>query len=377
MGLRLNDNIVSDISLKNKTESSSFLKAEIVLFNNFGDKKKEIFYSDLDTLLSAGVDLKLALEIIIEEQEKKQEKKLYENIYNDLVVGVSLSESLNKSGKFSSYEIFSVSIGEESNNLVPVLKELSRHYKEKIELKKQIISVLSYPLFVLLITIGIVYFMLGSVVPMFKGVFKQFGSELPKLTQNIIYISENFSLYILIFSVLVSAITLFIFQFKKEIWFRKFFSSITLKIPYINKLVSKVYLARMIQSMYLLLVTKTPMVKTLDLTEKMVGFYPLELAINNIRSNVEKGESLNAIMKRHSIFPSRLVSLIKVGEEVNKLDEMLMKISEQYREELKHETNIIGKIMEPLILLIIGSVVGVILVAMYMPMFNLSNMISQ
>ncbi len=353
------------------------LSKEISLKKAFGDKKKERFYSDLSILLNSGIDLKSALEIIIEEQEKPKEKDFYEIIYKKIVVGSSFADSLKESGKISDYEYFSISIGEESNRLIEILSELTLFFKERIELRKQIVSVLSYPFFVLVITIGIVYFMLNSVVPMFADVFKQFGSELPDLTKKIIYLSENFTFYGLIFFGIIAITSLFINYQKDKLWFRKAISSLLLRVPIVKGIISKIYLTRFVQSMHLLLISRTQLVKSLELTGKMIRFLPLEIAIQDMREKVTKGSSLHSVMKSHTIFPKRLISLVKVGEEVNSLDNMLAKVAKQYAEELKYETSLIGKIIEPLILLIIGAVVGVILVAMYLPMFNLSNLMAQ
>lgn len=347
------------------------------LGNQFGNKKKERFYMDVRTLLMAGVDLKTVMELVIEEQEKEQHRKIYEGIYQNILKGKSLSESLKESGKFSEYEYFSIEIGEESNRLNEVLFELMNYYADQAALKKQITSVLSYPIFVFVITIGLVYFMMTSVVPMFADVFKQFGSELPSLTLKVIYISENFPFFFIIFTVIVIAILLFVRSQKEQDWFRKSTSQIFLKIPKVGELIRVVYLARFTQAMHLLLAAKTPLVKSIELTQKMVKFYPLQVALEQVKEDIRLGKSMHEGMAKFEIFPKRMLSLIKVGEQVNQLENMLGKLSQQYNEELKYQTTIIGKIMEPLILLIIGTIVGVILVAMYMPMFNLSNVMAQ
>lgn len=362
-----------------KTEAKpNFFNRDIQLFGSkFGDKKKERFYMDLRTLLLAGVDLKSALEIIIEEQEKATDTAIFNRIYDDVLKGKSLSEGLKNSGKFSDYEYFSIEIGEESNRLNEVLAELMKYYADQAALKKQITAVLSYPLFVFAITIALVYFMMTSVVPMFADVFKQFGSELPSLTLKVIYFSENFPFFLLVFLGIVAAIYLFIRSQKEQEWFRKSTSSFFLKIPKVGALISVIYLARFTQSLHLLLAAKTPLVKSLELTQKMVKFYPLQTALEQIKEDIRMGKTMHEGMSKFSIFPKRMLSLIKVGEQVNQLETMLEKLATQYNEELKYQTTIIGKIMEPLILLIIGTIVGVILVAMYMPMFNLSNLMTQ
>lgn len=361
-----------------KPKEVPFYKKDIQLFGKkFGNKKKERFYMDLRTLMMAGVDLKSAFEIIIEEQEKEGERIIYEGIYNEIIKGKSLHEGLKSSGKFSEYEHYSIAIGEESNRLNEVLLELMNYYNDQANLKKQITSVLSYPLFVLVITIGLVYFMMTSVVPMFAGVFNQFGSELPALTQKVIYFSENFPFFFMIFGGIVAAIIIFVRTQRDQEYFRKWTSTIFLRIPKVGQLIRVIYLARFTQSMHLLLAAKTPLVKSLELTQKMVRFYPLEVALEQVKEDIRTGKSMHEGMAGFSIFPKRMISLIKVGEQVNQMETMLAKLSSQYNEELKYQTTIIGKVMEPMILLIIGSIVGLILVAMYMPMFNLSNIMVQ
>ncbi len=388
MSFKLNQNTVTVSSSKTENRSNektrsdvgkkeNIFNRDIQLFSSFNDKKKERFYMDLRILLMAGIDLKTALELIIEEQPKEKDKVFFKTICDDVIKGKSLAESLKTSGKFSEYEYFSIEIGEESNRLNEVLEELMNYYADQAALKKQIMSVLSYPAFVFVITIGLVYFMLTSVVPMFADVFKQFGSELPQLTLKVIAISENFPFYALIGTIVIIGIGLFVYWQKNEVWFRQSTSAFFLKIPKVGQLIKLVYLARFTQAMHLLLASKTPLVRSLELTERMIKFYPLQQAIKQMREDITKGKSLHTGMSAFSIFPKRMLSLIKVGEEVNQLEVMLGKLSKQYNEELKYQTNIIGKIMEPLILLIIGCIVGVILVAMYMPMFNLSNLMAQ
>ena len=236
-------------------------------------------------------------------------------------------------------------------------------------------SVMSYPIFVLIATIGIVYFLLTSLVPIFAKIYKQFDSELPSLTQTIVYISENMLYFVGIGLAILIGIIIFIYTQKQKIWFRKITSTIALKIPVLGNYVKKVHITRLTSSLQLLLSANTPLVKSLDLTKKMNSFYPLDAILDDLIKQVTKGKSLNEVMKTHSFFPRRFISLVKVGEETNELDTMLLKLSEQYYDELEHQTKIISKIMEPLMLLIIGGFVGVILIAIYLPLFNLSNII--
>jgi type IV pilus assembly protein PilC len=377
MSFKLEQNITVPAKEQKVEKNTNFFTRDIQLFNKFGDKKKERFYMDLRVLLVAGIDLKSALEIIIEEQPKEKDKEIFEEIYQGVVKGRSLADSLKQTQKFSEYEYYSIEIGEESNRLNEVLQELTKYYADQTELKKQVKSVLSYPAFVFSITLGLVYFMMTNVVPMFADVFRQFGSELPTLTKKIIHISNNFPFYLMIMAAVIICIGLFIYTQKEKDWYRNATSSLVLRIPKVGQMVQLVYLSRFTQTLHLLLASKTPLVRSLELTEKMVKFYPLQQAIDRMKTDITMGKSLHSGMSDFKVFPKRMISLVKVGEEVNQLEVMLKKLSEQYNEELKHQTKIIGKIMEPLIILIIGLFVGLILVAMYMPMFNLSNIMAQ
>ena len=328
-------------------------------------------------LLVAGVDLKSAIEIIIDEQHKDKEKVLFEKVHTDILKGRSLADSLKSTGKFSDYEYFSIKIGEETNRLIEVLDELMKYYADQAELKKQIIGVLTYPVFVFAITLGLVYFMMTSVVPMFSDVFRQFGADLPPLTKKIVYISNNFPTYALVFFTVTLGTILLMYSQRNQEWFRSSMSALVLKIPKVGALIRLVYLARFTQSMQLLLSSKTPLVRSLELTAQMIRFYPIQKALEQMVEDIKKGKTLHEGMSQFKIFPKRMLSLVKVGEEVNQLEMILDRLSDQYREDLKHQTKIIGKLMEPIIILIIGGIVGVILVAMYLPMFNLSNVMVQ
>ena len=150
---------------------------------------------------------------------------------------------------------------------------------------------------------------------------------------------------------------------------------ILIRIPFFGKLIKKIYITRFCQSLSLLLSAKTPLVTSLDLVQRMISFYPLESSLDMIKKEVTKGTLFSKALAKHSIYDFKLVSLVDVAEQVNKLDDMFERLSKQYDEEVQHQTKMIGVIMEPLIIVIIGLVVGTVLIAMYSPMFDLSKII--
>lgn len=340
------------------------------------DKKKEIFYRELGMLLKSGVDFKKALEILSHQSSNSFEKEIIIQIKDKVVEGRSIYESMLETNQFSPYEYYSIQIGEETRKLEEVLGELQKYFNRKIQMKRQIISVLTYPTIVMLVTVLVLYFMLNKVVPMFSSVFRQFGSELPKSTQIIIKLSNHSgTLFMLLFGAVIALVVMH-YLLKEKDDYRAFTTKLILKIPYFGNLVRKIYISRFCQSMNLLITSKTTLINSLSLTAKMIGFYPIEVAITEIKEDITRGISLSDSLKKHPVFENKMVSMVEVAEQVNQLDTMFERLTEQYNEEISHQTKMIGVILEPMIIIVIGVIVGVIMISMYAPMFDLSKIIN-
>jgi type IV pilus assembly protein PilC len=351
-----------------------FLNRDIRLFSaSWNDKKKERFYHELQVLLIAGIDIRTALELIEAEAEKKEEKILYRQIVDAIVSGSTLPDAIEKTGKFSAYEYFSLRIGEESGRMNEVLKDLASYYSKKIKQKRKVKSALSYPMVVMAVAFGAVWFMLRFVVPMFADMLGRFHTELPAITQWIIQASESLGKYGPWILLLLLATGLFFYSQREQNWFRNYSSAFILRLPYFGKLCQKIYLERFCHAMNLLLASRTPLIRALELVQKMAGFYPIEESLTTIREEIMRGKSLNECLSRFSVYNKRMVSLIRVAEEVNQLDKMFARLSEQYSEEIEHETSVIGTVIEPVMIIFLGLMVAVILVALYLPMFKLGS----
>ena len=361
---------------KSQAALSSVLDREIRLpGQGWSDKKKERFYGEMHTLLLAGVDLRSAIDLLAQEQTKKFEQEFYTQLLESIVSGRSLSASLEESGNFGPYEYFSIQIGEESGRLLEILKELQTYYAKKNKLKRQMVSVLTYPVFVLSVSVGVIWFMLTYIVPMFSDVFKRFDAELPELTQLVLSLSKNMGVYMPWIGLSILAVILFLISQRRKTWLRKA-SSVTLRyIPFFGPLVNKVFVARFCQSMHLLIAARTPLVDALGMVGRMISFYPLEIACAKMQADLSQGESLSSSMRQFTVFDTRLISLLKVAEEVNQLDMMFGKLAHQYSEDVEHKTGLMGSILEPLMIVFIALFVGLILVAMYLPLFQLSTTI--
>ncbi|MBS1635863.1 MAG: type II secretion system F family protein [Bacteroidetes bacterium] len=354
----------------------ALLNKDIQLFGGgFNDKKKERFYSELTILFSSGLDIKTILELIEAEQKKEKEKELFRTIKNDVLKGSTLSDALRSTGKFTDYEYHSVKIGEETGKLTEVLVELCDYFNRKIKQKRQIVSALTYPVIVVSFAFLITIMMLKYLVPLFGDIFARFNAELPTLTKYTIKASNvvnQYALYVLLFFALIG---FFIYRNKQKPWFRKHASRLLLRLPIVGSFIQKVYITRFCQTMGLLISARTNLIDALQLTKNMLSFYPIEETIGPITEQIMKGKPFYVCLQQFPIYNHRMVSLIKVAEEVNQLDTMFSRLAKQYSDEIDHESKVISNLLEPFIIIFLGVVVSTILISMYLPLFQLSTVI--
>ncbi|GEM68746.1 general secretion pathway protein GspF [Sphingobacterium mizutaii NBRC 14946 = DSM 11724] len=357
-----------------KFDLLEFLNRDISFGNKqLSDKKKEEFYLEFSTLLLSGIDIRTAFDLILVDQKNKKGRSVFEHIQEDVIAGFSLSEAIYKSNKFSSYEVHSIKIGEETGKIGDILQELALYFKSRISQRRKIVSAITYPLIVLLTSFGAVFFMLKFVVPMFADVFKKFGRELPWVTQFILNISELIDATFYLNILVIASIIFILYYSQNKLWFRKWSSWIILRIPFVNEIVKKIHLARFANTMRLLISTNIPLIQAIQLLQQMTEFYPIQISLDKIEQSILHGQSLHSSLEMFDFYPKKMIQLIKVGEEVNRLDFFFEKISHQYTEEIEYKTSTISTVMEPLIIIFLGLVVGLILVAMYLPMFQMSN----
>lgn len=367
---------------KSKKGSSSFdidalLKKEITFFgSSFSDKHKEAFYTELDVLLEAGLELKDALDLLGAEQKKESHQQLFTNITEELVVGKNLSDAIKNQKHFSEYEYYSLQIGEKTGTLQKVAKELGKFYQRKNEQRRAVINALSYPIIVIFTAVLVLVFMLRFVVPMFADIFKQNKVELPWITKQIIHFSDGFASYYWIGLVIILFAVAFRNFFKQQEWYQKISSTILLKTPFVGDFVRKVKIAQFTQAISLLISAKVPLLNGIQLTKKMIKFYPLQKALENVEQDILLGKSLHQSIGSKSIFDAKMGSLIKVAEETNKVETIFNRLTYQYTQEIDYKSKMISATIEPLIILVLGTIVAVILIAMYLPMFKLSTVIS-
>jgi len=356
-----------------KVSTTNWLNKDISFGASFTNTKKQLFYEELSVLMGSGMDIKTSFELLEEEQEKEKDKVLIRKIREDIIAGRSLSQAVQASGYFSPYEYFSIQIGEETGKTTQVLEDLGIYYQRLIKQRRQLVSALTYPCIVLMTAFGAIFFMLNFMVPMFSEIFKRFKGELPAITKAIIVMSDFLRSYWLLGFMATVGIVIFFMLNRKQEWYRKYYAKIILKTPVVGPIFHKLYLARFCNSMHLLLSSRVDMVRAIAMVRLMIDFYPIEKALEEIEPKIVNGASLFTCLSEYKIFDRRMVYLIKVGEEVNKVDRFLDQLHKQYAEDAEHKSALIGSLIEPVMIVLLGIIVGVILIAMYLPLFQLGN----
>lgn len=376
MGFQLN-NIQTTSAKKTKSSNKeSFLKKEINLFGSaFSNKTKEDFYTELGLLLKAGISLKDALDLVENAQKKKQQKAILQSISEEILMGSSLSESLKPKKEFTEYEYYSIKIGEETGTLQQVAEQLGAFYSRKNEQRRNIISALTYPTIILSTAVLVVAFMLSYVVPMFQDIFKQQGVDLPKITEFIIAVSEFFKSYGWLFLLIITLLIASRGLLNKKLWYRRLKDKFILKLPYIGNFIKTIYLSQFTQAVSLLTASKVPLVNSIQLVKKMIGFMPLQDALEVVESDILQGKSLSESLNKHNLFDDKMVALVKVAEETNQNEFIFQRLNSQYTTQVQQKSKLLSTALEPFIIMVVGVLVGVILIAMYLPMFRLSSVL--
>lgn len=359
-----------------KKSGESWLTKDIAILPfKVNEKRKEYFYSQLDLLIRSGFDLRSSLELLIEEATGKW-KEVVKEVYKKVVEGKLLSEVLSENKHFTSYEFESLKIGEESGIIEDIFRELGLFYQRKIELRRKFIGVMLYPVIVLLVSFAVVYFMLNVVVPMFEDMFQRFDSELPGLTKFVIGLSDSFEKAIPWLMLVSIGLVILNYVLRKNTEYAFLKERLIFGIPLFGNFAKMNYQSRFCQNMRLLLTAHTPLVHALQLTSNMLSNVHYERGIKEVIQKVSVGDPLYVSLKETNLFDPRMLSLIRVGEEVNQLGVMFDKLSVQLSADIEYKSKQLSSLLEPFIIIILGLVVGVILIAMYLPILNLSTIIS-
>ena len=329
------------------------------------------FFSQLQTLIRSGLSFSRAFELIIESAEKK-EKIMYEHIFSEVISGKELWRSIEVEKSFSELDRSVVRIGEETGRLVEALAFLTDYYHKRAEQKRMLTSALSYPVITLTVAVVVLVFMLLVVVPMFEQVYARMGGDLPAITNSIISFAE--SAPAVLGFMFLSALVLYGVNriYCEDERYQSIIASAVMHLPLVSGLVMKYQLSRFCRIMHLLLSSNVPILRSLLLMEGIITFYPYRQSIREIRRMIESGYGLTDGVALHEIlYGKRFLVLLRVGEETNSLEQMLLRQADDTNAELEHEIKQLNNVIEPFLILCIGIVVAFVLIAMYMPMFKL------
>ncbi len=373
--MNFNPEHIQQIKSKKEEQSiTAFLNRDIRLSKSLSNKDLEYLYNQVQILIESGLDLHASIELIIDTSSKRKYLvQILEKIKESMLAGISFSESLESTEAFSPFDFYAIKIGEESGKLVEVFTDLRAHYTKRIATKRLVVSSLTYPIIVITFTIAVVFFLMTFLVPMFKDMFQKVGGELPAITQYVINTSSFIQNNVGTLGLgLLAAIGLFSYLKKKKA-VRRQFDYFILKIPFLKVFVQKANLLRYLQLMLLLNRSYVPLMDSLSLIQKSTTFYPLNDVIDDLKVDLLKGRLISESMQKHPIFEPKLVALIRVGEEGNQLPMIYERLIDQYQEDLTHLNKVLTTFIEPIIVLFLGVIVAIVLISMYMPLFDINS----
>jgi len=332
------------------------------------------FSRQMATMMKSGVPIVGALEIIGGGHKNVRMKKMVDQIRFDVEGGASLYEAISKHPvQFDELYRNLVRVGEASGVLETVLDTIA-NYKENIEtLKGKIKKALFYPAMTIAVAIIVSAILLIFVVPQFESVFANFGAELPAFTQLIVGASRFMvSYWWVILGILIGAGVAFVFFKKRSLAFQHFLDRMILKIPVIGQIMHNSAIARFARTTAVTFKAGVPLVEALDSVAGATGSTVYEKAVHRIRDDVSVGYAMNMAMKQVNLFPHMVIQMTAIGEEAGALDTMLFKVAEYYEQEVNNAVDALASLIEPMIMVFIGVLVGAMVIGMYLPIFKLA-----
>ncbi len=336
-----------------------------------------VFTRQLSTMIKAGLPLMQAFEIVARGHGNPSMTEMLMEIRNNVEQGSTLSRAFSNHPKyFDRFYCNLVAAGETGGVLESLLDKLAV-YKEKTQaIRKKVKTALTYPVSVIAVAIGLVFVMMIFVLPAFKEVYANMGAELPALTQTVMDMSDFFVSYgWMVLIALGFAIYGFLKLKARSIKIQRRMDALLLRMPIFGDIVRKGTIARWGRTTATLIAAGVPLVDVLDSTAGAAGNLIYEEATREIRTRVIQGLSMTSGMRATELFPNMMVQMSSIGEESGSLDDMLNKAAEFYEDEVDNAVGRLSAMMEPIIIVILGLVIGTLLVAMYLPLFNLGNVV--
>ncbi|EKO3990998.1 type II secretion system F family protein [Vibrio fluvialis] len=347
------------------------------LTNRVKTKDITILTRQLATMLTTGVPIVQALKLVGDNHRKAEMKSILAQITKGVEAGTPISKAMRTaSTHFDALYVDLIQTGEQSGNLAGVFERLATYREKSEQLRAKVIKALIYPSMVILVALGVSYLMLTMVIPEFESMFKGFGAELPWFTQQILKLSHGVQAYSaaafiaslgLVFGIKTARKKSFVVRLKT--------SQLSLRFPIIGGVLAKAAIAKFSRTLATSFSAGIPILASLKTTAKTAGNVHFETAIQDVHRHTAAGMPMYIAMRNTQAFPEMVLQMVMIGEESGKLDDMLNKVATIYEFEVDNTVDNLGKILEPLIIVFLGIVVGGLVVAMYLPIFNLMSVL--
>ncbi|EEY98907.1 type 4 fimbrial assembly protein PilC [Vibrio sp. RC586] len=379
--LALNELEVRDKLKEQHIQIKKLKKGSVSLLSRLTHRVKTkditILTRQLATMLTTGVPIVQALKLVGDNHRKAEMKSILAQITKSVEAGTPLSKAMRTaSAHFDTLYVDLVETGEMSGNLPEVFERLATYREKSEQLRAKVIKALIYPSMVVLVALGVSYLMLTMVIPEFESMFKGFGAELPWFTQQVLKLSHWVQAYSLwAFIAIVAAIFGLKALRKNSFQIRLKTSRLGLRFPIIGNVLAKASIAKFSRTLATSFAAGIPILASLKTTAKTSGNVHFETAINEVHRDTAAGMPMYIAMRNTEAFPEMVLQMVMIGEESGQLDDMLNKVATIYEFEVDNTVDNLGKILEPLIIVFLGIVVGGLVVAMYLPIFNLMSVL--
>ena len=342
-----------------------------------GVKDKAIFSRQFSVMVDAGVAIVRSLAVLSEQASNKTLKKSLQSISADVQQGTSLSESMRKHPKcFDKLYVSMVEAGETGGVLDEVLDRLAKLLEDIARLRNQIRSALTYPVFVALFAVLVFLGMTIFLIPIFANIFEDLGADLPGLTLFMLSISELLrSWFVLVPIVIIAVASFALTQYYRTPVGRVNIDAFLLKLPLFGDLLQKSAVARFCRVFGALTRSGVPILNSMEIVGDTVGNQVIANAVMSARRDIQQGGMLSFALQKERVFPALAIQMISIGEETGELDSMIMKVADFYEDEVENAVKALTSILEPIMMVVVAGLVGLILISMYLPMLTVFDQI--
>ncbi|PKN50618.1 MAG: pilus assembly protein PilC [Deltaproteobacteria bacterium HGW-Deltaproteobacteria-13] len=355
---------------KDLMEYLPFLKGKIK------EKNVVVFCRIFSTMINAGLPLIQCLDLLAQQEQNKEFAKIIRTVKEDIEGGTSLTNALKKYPKiFDELFVNLIAAGEAGGILDVILERLSNYMEKAMKLKARVKGAMTYPAAVLVISVAVVALLLLKVIPVFKKMFEGMGGQLPGLTQALINASEFMQSYWYFMAAVVVVIYIAFVRFYRTEKGRWAIDSLILKSPVFGELLKKVAVAKFSRTLSTMMSSGVPILEGLTIVSKTSGNVVVEAALLKTRQSISEGKTIAEPLAETGIFPPMVVQMISVGEATGALDSMLNKIAIFYDDEVDVAVDAMTALLEPIMMVFLGGVVGGMIIAMYLPIFKLASVV--